>query len=177
MHISDQVMNVNYLAVFVLISISSCTGTSSNRASATSLDNRSTASEVPSMYVQGDWGFANHCGFGHYVGITFVQTGEKTVSGNWSDGTNLRGSSGELKGEIREGKLFVKFCSDDIENKPPYRICPEFDGDDAYFSLESSSLVWYESYGDSFKRYVVLSKGPDHSSTVGNNADCSNGPN
>ena len=158
-------------ALLSLLPVLSCTGSISGNSAATETSNRSDVSVGSPAPFQGDWGFASHCGFGHYIGITLVQTG-KTVSGNWSDGTNLRGSSGELTGEIRDKRLFVKFCSDNLENNSAYKLCPEMEQVDDYFAIENGNLVWYGPLGDGLRRYAVLRKDPDQNHSIDKDIDC-----
>ncbi len=48
-----------------------------------------------------------------YVQFSAKPAGAADIEGTWSDGTRAGGESGSFKGQLREGKLFVRFCSDE----------------------------------------------------------------
>jgi hypothetical protein len=104
-------------------------------------------------YFSGEWGYAKKCDFGHFIGITLEQRGNR-VTGDWSEGTNLRGGDGRIEGEVRGTKLYVRYCSDDGE--AGYSACPVFSGSEDYFLLEGEMLVRYQKYGSRYERDVAL---------------------
>jgi|GEM_PF-2006792 uncharacterized protein YecT (DUF1311 family) len=109
--------------------------------------------------VKGDWGYRSDCGSGHYVQFSAKPAGA-AVGGTWSDGTRAGGESGSFKGELRDGKLFVRFCSDE-ETRGGFPLCPAYGtGDDAYFVPVGKDLAWYRTWGPpadgKFDKYVEL---------------------
>ncbi|QNH22922.1 hypothetical protein HEP73_03871 [Xanthomonas sp. GW] len=109
------------------------------------------AAKVPPF--AGKWGYAKKCDLGHYLGLDLQQSGDR-VSGDWSEGTNARGSDGRLEGRVRGNKLYVRYCSDDGE--VGYAVCPEYSGAEDYFLIEQETLVRYQKYGSSYRRGVAL---------------------
>jgi hypothetical protein len=101
----------------------------------------------------GAWIYTKKCDFGHFVNITFKQV-ESEVSGEWSEGTSLRGSDGLLKGTMRDGKLFVQYCSQDGEKG--YRACPEYGDGMDYFIRQGDDLVRYQMLGNEYSRDITL---------------------
>ncbi|MDQ0010316.1 hypothetical protein J2T07_002506 [Luteibacter jiangsuensis] len=109
--------------------------------------------------VEGQWGYRSDCGSGHYVRFSAKPAGAD-VEGTWSDGTRAGGESGSFKGRLREGKLFVRFCSDE-ETRGGFPLCPAYGtGDDAYFVPVGKDLAWYRTWGSpadgKFEKYVEL---------------------
>lgn len=116
------------------------------------------ASDVGSKAFDGHWAFANDCNFGHYAELKLVQRGD-SVTGDWSDGSRAEGWDGALKGRIRDGKLFAKYCSSGPNGG--HAVCPSYDVSESdYFTRKGRDLVWYRAVGQgatrSFNRYVVL---------------------
>jgi hypothetical protein len=101
----------------------------------------------------GEWGYAEKCDSGHYLGLHLQQHGDR-VTGDWSEGTNVRGSDGQLQGQVHGAVLYVRYCSDDGEKG--YAVCPAFSGPDDQFRLENGQLVRYQKYGSDYRRDVVL---------------------
>ncbi|WP_244298149.1 hypothetical protein [Xanthomonas prunicola] len=118
---------------------------------ATSCSSAAPAAKAPSF--SGTWGYAKKCDSGHFLGITLEQHGNH-VTGDWSEGTNSRGGDGKLEGDMREAKLYVRYCSDDGE--AGYSACPVFSGNEDYFIFENGTLVRYQKYGSRYERDVVL---------------------
>lgn len=110
--------------------------------------------------VEGQWGYRSDCGSGHYVQFSAKPAGAADIEGTWSDGTRAGGESGSFKGQLREGKLFVRFCSDE-ETRGGFPLCPAYGtGDDAYFVPVGKALAWYRTWGSpadgKFEKYVEL---------------------
>ncbi|MCC8628135.1 hypothetical protein [Xanthomonas vesicatoria] len=99
------------------------------------------------------WAYATACGSGHFLSVDLDQQ-KSHVTGEWSEGTNARGGGGKLEGDVRSGKLYVRYCSDDGE--AGYEACPNFSGEEDYFVLEKGTLVRYQKFGNTHKRDVAL---------------------
>jgi len=111
------------------------------------------AEGAPKQQFAGDWGYATDCNFGHHVTLSLKEQAG-AVTGEWSDGTNVRGSQGSLKGAVRDGKLSVAWCSE-AEERGGYPLCPTYSEPDGYLVRRGETLVWMR--GDS--EYVVLTRG------------------
>lgn len=101
----------------------------------------------------GSWSYTKTCESGHYVNLELRQSGAH-VSGEWSSGTQIRGSDGQLDGTIRDNKLHVRYCSDDDESG--YAICPNYGAEEDYFVLREGALVRYQKFGKDFKQDISL---------------------
>ncbi|MXV11149.1 hypothetical protein DYQ93_08955 [Xanthomonas sp. LMG 8992] len=117
----------------------------------TSCAGSASASKLP--LFSGEWAYAKRCDLGHYLSLHLKQHGDR-VTGDWSEGTNVRGSDGQLQGQVRGGRLYVRYCSDDGERG--YATCPAFSGPEDQFQLENGQLVRYEKYGSDYRRTVAL---------------------
>ncbi|MBO9834779.1 hypothetical protein [Xanthomonas phaseoli] len=117
----------------------------------TSCASSASASKAPSF--SGEWAYAKKCDLGHYLSLHLQQSGDR-VTGDWSEGTNVRGSDGKLQGQIRDGILYARYCSDDGEGG--YSVCPAFSGPDDQFRFENGVLVRYQKYGSDYRRSVAL---------------------
>lgn len=82
----------------------------------TSCAGSASASKLP--LFSGEWAYAKRCDLGHYLSLHLKQHGDR-VTGDWSEGTNVRGSDGQLQGQVRGGRLYVRYCSDDGERATP----------------------------------------------------------
>lgn len=103
----------------------------------------------------GRWAYAQSCGWQHSAELEFKATADG-IRGTWSDGTRVRGEAGELSGEYRGGKLFLRFCRDDVAENDP-GACPDFRAEDAYAVREAGNLIWYRASGaNSYRRYLEL---------------------
>lgn len=107
----------------------------------------------------GHWGFSTRCYKGHYVGVTFQRDGDR-YTGSWTDGTDLSGSDGKFKGEMRDGKLEYDACSQ-VEQGGGYAVCPNYTREVGYFIREGERLVWYQRFDKVTDRYLVLSRQPE----------------
>jgi hypothetical protein len=101
----------------------------------------------------GSWAFLKKCDSGHSVNLTIQQVG-KQVTGDWSEGTNIRGGDGELKGDVRGAKLFVRYCATDGEGA--MAACPSYEANEDYFVFRGEAIVRYQKYGSTYKEDVVL---------------------
>lgn len=112
--------------------------------------------------LAGEWAYRSDCNFGHDAEIS-VQKTSPEVKGTWSDGTRNSVSQGQFKGEWRDGKLLVRFCTEDSADGG-YPACPTFSDVAGYMASEGSKLVWYRTSGTpaqgKFNKYVVLGRKP-----------------
>jgi len=106
---------------------------------------------------EGDWAYRTDCDRGHYVTLS-LSADKSGLTGTWSDGTQLGGSQGRLRGRIEDGKLIADWCDDD-EEVGGYPICPNYAKSEDYFVLRDQSLHWYQKFGAKFVQYVVMKKG------------------
>jgi hypothetical protein len=83
-----------------------------------------------------------------------VKQADAQATGDWSEGTNVSGEDGSLKGEVRGDKLFVRYCSTD--GNDPKSACPTYDDREDYFALRDGAIVRYQKYGSAYKEDVVL---------------------
>jgi hypothetical protein len=125
-------------------------------AQALSVANASDA--AASKTFSGHWKYQQTCGSQHSATLTLSQAGDD-VTGDWTDGTRLSGSDGSLKGSVRDGKLFVRYCGGDKQSG--YAVCPTYEAEDSdYFIRNGKDLVWYRMVGKkgahTFDKYVVL---------------------
>ncbi|MDO5690936.1 MAG: hypothetical protein Q4G70_00440 [Pseudomonadota bacterium] len=102
---------------------------------------------------EGRWSYSQSCGWRHAASLHLTQKGPN-VSGIWSDGHRAAGWGGELKGQIKNDKLFVQFCDDDESGDKEY-ICPNFEPESTdHFIIKSGKLVWYRGG----EKYITLHK-------------------
>ena len=142
-------------AVLALCMASACAQSPGPVAAAPSPD-----SAKATATFAGRWAYAQSCGWQHSAHLEFRATADG-IRGAWSDGTRVGGESGELKGRLRDGKLFVRFCRE-AEGKAP-GICPDFDIEKSYVVRKDRQLVWYREYGaDGYRPYLTL-----HSAVAG----------
>lgn len=113
--------------------------------------------------VAGAWGYRSDCNGGHTAEFT-VQKTSPAVEGTWSDGTNSSGSQGRFKGDWRDGKLYVRFCSED-GGVGDYPACPAYGNVGGYVVPEGAKLAWYRTVGapseNTFNKYLVLGRKPN----------------
>lgn len=74
----------------------------------------------------GEWGYRDTCKFSHSASVSLTSAADG-FTGTWSDGTNVDGDSGLVKGVERDGKLYVRFCSEQgeqggLKNAPRTRM-------------------------------------------------------
>jgi len=108
--------------------------------------------------LAGEWAYRSDCHHGHSAEFT-VQRTSPVVEGTWSDGTNISGSQGRFKGDWRDGRLYVRFCSED-GGIGDYPACPAYGDVGAYVVPEGTRLAWYRTVGapseNTFDKYLVL---------------------
>ncbi|WP_373753682.1 hypothetical protein [Neisseria weixii] len=72
--------------------------------------------------------------------IVLKQTGN-TVTGEWSEGTSTGSvGNGKAKGYIKDGKLFLGYCS---ISGTEYKVCPEYEEDKSYFIIKNNKMIEY----------------------------------
>lgn len=103
---------------------------------------------------EGDWYYGSDCDFGHYVTLGLKRAGD-SYTGDWSDGTRVRGSQGNLRGDVRNGELIVQRCGDSSEvGGAP--ACPKFEASHDVLVRDGESLVWSHLYDGQRTRYITL---------------------
>ncbi|WP_170207528.1 lysozyme inhibitor LprI family protein [Luteibacter pinisoli] len=116
-----------------------------------------------STSLAGEWAYRSDCGFGHHAEMS-LRTTAPQVEGTWSDGSRKDGSQGQLKGQWRDGKLFVRFCTEDSPDGS-YPACPAFSDVSGYLVPYGGQLVWYRTSGmpaeGKFNKYLVLGRKPN----------------
>lgn len=114
------------------------------------------AAETP---FAGDWGYRDKCQFSHSATLSVKPAGDG-VTGQWSDGTDVDGDSGMFKGSVRNGKLYVHFCSEQGAHGGLKKCPAYYEAEDGYFVPEGKDLAWYNRSGtlaeNSFVKYLVL---------------------
>lgn len=104
----------------------------------------------------GRWLYAQSCGWEHSADL-MIHPGSGVLEGTWADGTRVRGDNGTLRGTPRDGKLFLRFCSD-AEGEGT-DICPNFGPEESYLVRKRGQLVWYRAYGaDGYREYLTLDR-------------------
>ena len=116
------------------------------------------AADFSTTSFAGDWKYKQTCGYQHSATLTLTESGEG-VTGDWTDGTRLSGSDGSLKGSIRNGKMYVRYCGGD--EHAGYAVCPSYEKEESdYFTREGNDLAWYRKAGKksaaTYEKYVVL---------------------
>ena len=103
---------------------------------------------------EGDWYYGSDCDFGHYVNLGLKRVGNGYI-GDWSDGTRVRGSQGNLQGKVRNGELVAQLCDDgnDVGGVPD---CPKFEEPHDIFVRSGDHLVWSYVYDGKRTQYVTL---------------------
>lgn len=101
----------------------------------------------------GDWSFSTDCNFGHYVTLS-LEENAGVVTGEWTDGTNVRGSQGKLKGVVGAGRLDLQWCSE-AEESGGYPLCPQYSKPEGYLVRRDQALVWMKGATE----YAVLTRG------------------
>lgn len=153
LHPSLTAMRVTMMLVAAAMALPGCTAMTGQRLPA------STRTPAPSPDAhtpfQGSWGYGTDCDFGHYVGLDLVEN-EGRVTGSWSDGTRVRGSQGQLKGVVRDGRLHVEWCNEGSPEIGGHPQCPQYAADGAWFERRGAALVWFRSHGTEATKYVVL---------------------
>lgn len=109
---------------------------------------------APVDEFEGDWYYGSDCDFGHYVSLGLKRS-RAGYEGEWSDGTRVRGSQGNLKAVLHNGELIVQRCDDgtDVGGAPD---CPAFGPPHDVFARKGESLVWSKRYDGERQPYVTL---------------------
>jgi len=144
------------IAVSACIALTACVGPAREAAAGTKPPSASSAASA--AVFEGDWSFASDCDFGHYVTLTLKQSGG-SVTGDWSDGTRVRGSQGLIRGDIRNDQLIAKRCGDG-SNVSGLPNCPAFEASHDTFVREGNALIWYQTYNSERTRYAELVRPP-----------------
>ncbi|SFK98733.1 hypothetical protein SAMN04487938_2832 [Lysobacter sp. cf310] len=109
---------------------------------------------APKQEFSGQWAYRQSCGWQHSAHLELVESGNG-VSGRWDDGTRARGDNGQLQGELRDGRLYLRLCSEgEAGGKIP--TCPNYGEASAYLAREGAALGWYRKSGDGYRPYLKL---------------------
>lgn len=108
---------------------------------ATPAHSAGTASASDAQAFAGRWAYAQSCGWQHSAELDIRAT-PNGMRGTWSDGTRVRGDSGELRGELRQGRLYLSFCTDSASPSAA-DDCPAFGAQSAYLVHKDGMLAWY----------------------------------
>ena len=106
---------------------------------------------------EGEWSYRSDCDQGHYVTLNLENKNDLLI-GSWSDGTQLHGSQGLLKGHVKQGRLVAEWCGEDEQAVAP-ALCSTYEESDDYLVARDGMLVWYQKYGQDHVKYVVLKQG------------------
>jgi hypothetical protein len=107
----------------------------------------------------GVWIYEQTCGAQQVASVRLTQKGSE-VAGEWSDGsTRGAGVYGQLKGELKNNKLFVRYCGG--EESAGYAVCPKYEAEFSdYFVHQGKDLVWYKMAHSNgkidYRKYLVL---------------------
>lgn len=118
----------------------------------------------------GSWGYRQSCGWQHSAHLELSASGA-AVSGSWDDGTRNGGDSGRVSGALREGRLYLRFCSESVPAGKA-GACPEFGPESAYLASEDGALSWYRKSGDSYQPYLKLHPAGDGRSVPDDTSGC-----
>lgn len=141
-----------YASLFLL---QACGATSNHghEVSAATADSRPVSSLERSKQIEGDWGYSTQCNQGHFITISLELRGQKLI-GDWSDGTLLSGSDGQIEIETASGSLAAKRCGSDESSGLP--LCPLLEDIGDRFQLRHDRLYWYQAPDP--KPYAVLTR-------------------
>ena len=113
-----------------------------------------TQHEDSASAFSGRWAYTQSCGLQHSAEVELNAAADGS-RGTWNDGTRIRGDSGELRGALRSGKMWLSFCRD--VDGVDAEACPNFGPERAYFTLDDGRLVWYRDNGnDGYREYLRL---------------------
>jgi hypothetical protein len=114
------------------------------------------SSTMAQSTFQGDWSYQQSCGWRHTANLGLKQKDNK-VTGQWDDGTKIRGENGDLQGKIVSGKLYVRYCNEDDQSNE-VSVCPKFNSNDRpdYYILNGEQLIWYKVFGSGYRKYLTL---------------------
>jgi hypothetical protein len=103
----------------------------------------------------GEWAYAQGCGRKHSATLRIQPESERKIAGTWDDGTIASGSDSALIGEVRDSRLYLRFCRNTQEQGRD--SCPAFAAEDSYLVREGNRLVWHRKYGKTeFVEYLRL---------------------
>lgn len=102
----------------------------------------------------GQWGYRQSCGWQHTAHLDIAQSATG-ASGSWDDGTRADGDSGRLQGELRDGRLYLRLCSEGAAGGK-IAACPDYGEASAYVVREGATLAWYRKSGEAYRPYLKL---------------------
>jgi hypothetical protein len=135
------------LAACLLVSCAS-----SVRTSATDAGPAATVDAPAAGLYVGEWAYGQSCGWQHSAHLRLRIADDGGIVGDWSDGTRVRGEHGELRGELRGDRLFMRFCREAVGEY----ACPRFGPVDSYLQRRGETVVWYRAYGTTHREYLTL---------------------
>lgn len=109
---------------------------------------------APKNEFSGQWAYRQSCGWQHSAHLELAESGSG-AGGRWDDGTRARGDSGQLQGELRDGRLYLRLCSEG-EGGGKIPACPNYGEESAYLAREGAVLGWYRKSGDVYRPYLKL---------------------
>jgi hypothetical protein len=124
--------------------------TGCNRAAAALLTLLLCSCASAGVRFDGQWSYQQSCGWNHTANLDLAGSGA-SYTGSWDDGTRVGGDSGKLKGEVRDDKLYLQFCSD--AGAP---ACPSYGEASAYLVRDQAKVVWYRKSGSDYRPYLTL---------------------
>jgi hypothetical protein len=104
----------------------------------------STSPDAVQSFV-GSWAYAQSCGWQHSANFELEPGAAKSqVQGRWADGTRVRGESGGLRGEMRDGKLWLRFCRDDMPSAQAQGCTPSAEPAEPWYLVRRGERIeWY----------------------------------
>ncbi|RDZ28827.1 hypothetical protein DX914_06870 [Lysobacter silvisoli] len=112
------------------------------------------ASADSKQAFSGQWAYRQSCGWQHTAHLDIAESGN-SASGSWDDGTRANGDSGQLQGELRDGRLYLRLCSEG-QASGKIAACPNFGEASAYVVREGAILAWYRKSGEAYRPYLKL---------------------
>ena len=140
-------------AILLLLQACGAAHNPGHAAPVAAADSRPVAQLERSRQIEGDWGYATQCNQGHFIAISLKTRGQKLI-GDWSDGTLLSGSDGEIEVEASAGSFSAKRCASEESSGLP--LCPRLQDVGDRFQLKHGRLYWYQA-PDS-EPYAVLER-------------------
>lgn len=140
-------------------------------AQSTRRDEAPKAANASTESFAGNWSYQQGCGWEHTANLRIKPQSGRKVTGTWDDGTRVRGDHGTLIGELRDGRLHLRFCgTDELKSDG---TCTTYGEEDAYVVRAGDQLVWLRKFGES--RYVEYLRlhytTPNHPTPLDNDCD------
>jgi hypothetical protein len=105
---------------------------------------------------EGEWAYAQSCGWRHSANIELAVTAGGRLQGAWADGTRVRGDSGQVRATVRGEKAFLSFCRNSVQTVAS-DVCTDYGPESAYLVRNGERLDWFRgSTKIGFKPYLSL---------------------